>query len=164
MQTQEPFAPPGAAWTAVSPKLRTVRLISAAIQLGFLALVGTVLAVLVPWWTIGAGIVVVALLGMGLAAWLVTRQVAAIGYDVGADALTITNGLLFRQLVVVPYARMQYVDVQAGPLLRRFGLATVQLHTASAATDARIPGLPAQVAADLRDELARLGETKSVGL
>ncbi len=71
---------------------------------------------------------------------------------------------MFRQLVVVPYARMQYVDVQAGPLLRRFGLATVQLHTASAATDARIPGLEAQVAADLRDELARLGETKSVGL
>jgi membrane protein YdbS with pleckstrin-like domain len=90
--------------------------------------------------------------------------VHAIGYDVGADALTITNGIMFRQLVVVPYARMQYVDVQAGPLLRRFGLATVQLHTASAATDARIPGLAAQVAADLRDELARLGETKSVGL
>ena len=163
VQSLEPFAPPGAAWTVVSPKLITVRLISGLIQLGIVALVGVALLVVAPWW-IGGVILALAAAGALLAAWLVPRQVRAIGYDVGADALTITNGIMFRQLVVVPYARMQYVDVQAGPLLRRFGLANVQLHTASAATDARIPGLEAQVAADLRDELARLGETKSVGL
>ena len=71
---------------------------------------------------------------------------------------------LFRELVVVPHARIQYVDVQAGPLVRKFGLAGVQLHTASASTDASIPGLPAAEAAELRDQLARLGETRSVGL
>jgi membrane protein YdbS with pleckstrin-like domain len=163
VQTQEPFAPPGAAWTRVSPKLITVRLITGLIELGVLALVGIGLAIVAPWW-IGGAIVLAAVVGAGLVAWMVRRQVKAIGYDVGADALTITHGLMFRQLVVVPYARMQYVDVQAGPLMRRFGLANVQLHTASAATDAHIPGLEAQVAADLRDELARLGETKSVGL
>ena len=97
-------------------------------------------------------------LGYGYLYWRFTR------YGIVGNVLQVQTGVLFRQLVVVPYARMQYVDVQAGPLLRRFGLATVQLHTASAATDARIPGLDAQVAADLRDELARLGETKSVGL
>jgi len=147
----------------VSPKLTTVRLIAGLSLLAGLALIGLALALVVPWW-IGAAIVTIAVLGAAIVVWIVPRQVAAIGYDVGADALTITNGLMFRQLVVVPYARMQYVDVQAGPLLRRFGLANVQLHTASAATDARIPGLEARVAADLRDELARLGETKSVGL
>ena len=147
----------------MSPKLTTVRLIAGLSLLAGLALIGLALALVVPWW-IGAAIVTIAVLGAAIVVWIVPRQVAAIGYDVGADALTITNGLMFRQLVVVPYARMQYVDVQAGPLLRRFGLANVQLHTASAATDARIPGLEARVAADLRDELARLGETKSVGL
>ena len=40
-------------------------------------------------------------------------------------------GIVFRQLVVVPYGRMQYVDVNAGPLARRFRIASVQLHTAS---------------------------------
>jgi membrane protein YdbS with pleckstrin-like domain len=163
VQSQEPFAPPGAAWTAVSPKLVTVRLIAGVIQLAVVALIGVVLALVAPWW-IGAVILAIAVIGAAIVLWMVPRQVGAIGYDVGADALTITSGLMFRQLVVVPYARMQYVDVQAGPLLRRFGLANVQLHTASAATDAGIPGLEAQVAADLRDELARLGETKSVGL
>lgn len=147
----------------MSPKLTTVRLIAGVSQLAVLALVGVGLGLVAPWW-IGTAIVAIAVLGAGFLGRIVPRQVAAIGYDVGADVLTITNGLMFRQLVVVPYARMQYVDVQAGPLLRRFGLANVQLHTASAATDARIPGLEAQVAANLRDELARLGETKSVGL
>ena len=163
MQLQEPFAPPGAAWTTVSPKLVTVRFIAGFGQLGLLALIGAVLIVIAPFW-IGAVILAVAVIGAAIVAWIVPRQVGAIGYDVAADALTIRKGIMFRQLVVVPYARMQYVDVQAGPLLRRFGLANVQLHTASAATDANIPGLEAQVAADLRDELARLGETKSVGL
>jgi membrane protein YdbS with pleckstrin-like domain len=147
----------------VSPRLTTVRLIAGFGQLAVVALVGGVLAAFAPRW-IGVVVITLAVIGAAIAVWVVPRQVAAIGYDVGTDALTITSGITFRQLVVVPYARMQYVDVQAGPLLRRFGLATVQLHTASAGTDARIPGLEAQVAADLRDELARLGETKSVGL
>ena len=147
----------------MSPKLKTVRWIAGLGQLAVLALIGAVLVLVAPDW-IGLLLIALAVIGGLLVIWLVPRQIAAIGYDVGADALTITSGLMFRQLVVVPYARMQYVDVQAGPLLRRFGLANVQLHTASAATDAHIPGLEAQVAADLRDELARLGETKSVGL
>ena len=147
----------------MSPKLATARLIAGVSQFAVLVLIGIVLALIAPPW-IGIVIAFLGLIGAAQVAWMVPRQVAAIGYDVGADALTITHGLMFRQLVVVPYARMQYVDVQAGPLLRRFGLANVQLHTASAATDAHIPGLEAQVAAELRDELARLGETKSVGL
>ena len=59
-----------------------------------------------------------------------------------ADDLIVRRGLLFRQVSVVPYGRMQFIDVSAGPIDRLFGLATVQLHTAAAATDARIPGLP----------------------
>ena len=47
---------------------------------------------------------------------------------------------------------------------RRFGLATVQLHTAAAATDARIPGVPPQDAARLRERLSALGEARSAGL
>ena len=52
-------------------------------------------------------------------------------YAERADDLLIRTGIMFRSLVVVPYGRMQYVDVNAGPLARRFGIASVQLHTAS---------------------------------
>ena len=59
---------------------------------------------------------------------------------------------------------MQYVDVQAGPVDRRFGIAKVQLHTASPGTDAQIPGLSPEEAARLRDRLARRGEARLAGL
>ena len=69
-----------------------------------------------------------------------------------------------RRLSVVPYGRMQFVDVTAGPVGRLFRLATVRLHTAAAASDARIPGLEREEAARLRDRLAALGEAKAAGL
>jgi len=64
----------------------------------------------------------------------------------------------------VPYGRMQYVDVTAGPLDRRLGLAKVVLHTAAAASDAAIPGLPLAEAERLRDRLAALGEARQAGV
>ena len=74
------------------------------------------------------------------------------------------RGLLFSRLSVVPYGRMQFIDVTAGPFERSFGLATVRMHTAAAASDARIPGLRSAEAARLRDRLAELGEAQAAGL
>ena len=92
------------------------------------------------------------------------RQVRAIGYAERDDDLLIRKGVMFRSMVVVPYGRMQYVDVEAGPLDRRLGLSKVQLHTASVGTDAQIPGLPPDEAARLRDRLASRGEARLAGL
>jgi membrane protein YdbS with pleckstrin-like domain len=95
---------------------------------------------------------------------VVGRAVRSWGYAEREDDLLVTRGILFRQLVVVPYGRMQFIDVTAGPLERSFGLATMRLHTAAAATDARIPGLEREEAARLRDSLAELGEAQAAGL
>ena len=81
-----------------------------------------------------------------------------------ADDLLVTSGILFRRLVVVPYGRLQLVDVVAGPLDRAFGIATVRLHTAAATTDATIPGLTPDNASGLRDRLAARGESRGAGL
>jgi membrane protein YdbS with pleckstrin-like domain len=97
--------------------------------------------------------------------WLVLRgRYRSWGYLERDDDLIVRRGLLFRQVSVVPYGRMQLIDVTAGPIDRLFGLATVQLHTAAAATDARIPGLPRAEAERLRDRLASLGEARATGL
>ena len=80
------------------------------------------------------------------------------------DDLLLRRGVVFRRTSVVPYGRMQYVDVTAGPLDRRLGLASVVLHTAAAATDASIPGLGAREADRLRDRLAALGEARAAGV
>jgi len=76
----------------------------------------------------------------------------------------VRRGILVRRLSIVPYGRMQFVDVESGVLSRRFGLAEVRLHTAAAASDARIPGLDAAEADRLRDRLTALGEARAAGL
>jgi membrane protein YdbS with pleckstrin-like domain len=86
------------------------------------------------------------------------------GYAEREDDLLVRRGVLIRRMSIVPYGRMQFVDVTAGPVDRMFRLATVQLHTAAAATDARIPGLAVEEAHRLRDRLAALGEAQAAGL
>jgi membrane protein YdbS with pleckstrin-like domain len=159
------FAPPGEPWRRVSPRLATARRIGLAATLGVL-LVAAVVALVVldaPGWTYGVALVVAVVLGVWVS-WLIGRRVRAYGYAERADDLLVTSGLLLRRLVIVPYGRMQLVDVVAGPLERALGIATLQLHTAAATTDATIPGLPPDEAAALRDRLAARGEERSAGL
>ena len=107
-----------------------------------------------------AGIAVAGLLGDRFA----QRRVRAWAYLEREDDLMVRRGVLISRLSVIPYGRMQFIDVVAGPIERAFGLATVRMHTAAAASDARIPGLPQDEAARLRDHLAQLGEAKAAGL
>jgi membrane protein YdbS with pleckstrin-like domain len=109
-------------------------------------------------------VVVVVVAATGWAWVLVARNARWWGYAERDEDLYIKHGALFRALVVVPYGRMQFVDVQAGPLEQAFKIATVHLHTASPGTSARIPGLPADEAARLRDRLTALGEAQAAGL
>ncbi len=152
-------------WVPVSPRLVTARRIvlitslvpMTVIVLGVLTLLGVI-----AW--VSVVIAVAALIGLLWGWWLIGRRVRSYAYCERGDDLLVSSGILFRRLVIVPYGRMQLVDVKAGPIDRALGVTTVQLHTAAATTDASIPGLEPQVAADLRDRLARLGETRSAGL
>lgn len=147
----------------MSSRLITARLLSVGIFLLVPFVLGAVFALvfsLVWLWIVPA---VVLVIGIWCVA-VVPRQVRAIGYAERDDDLLIRKGVMFRSLVVVPYGRMQYVDVQAGPLARKFRIAQVQLHTASPATDASIDGLEPAEAERLRDRLASRGEARLAGL
>ena len=110
-------------------------------------------------------IVGLVLLAAGLAGlWFAGRRVAAWGYTEREDDLMVRRGVMIRRQSVVPYGRMQFIDVTAGPVERSLGLATVRMHTAAAASDARIPGLERAEASRLRDQLAQLGEAQAAGL
>lgn len=161
--SESPFDPAGVPWVRVSPRLITVRMISVGVWVG-LPLVGTaVLAALAgaAWLWVLPGLLAAVLAWLG---WVIPRQVRAIGYAERRDDLLIRKGVMFRTLVVVPYGRMQFVDVQAGPLDRWGGIARVQLHTASPTSDAQIPGLTPAEADRLRDRLSELGEARLAGL
>jgi membrane protein YdbS with pleckstrin-like domain len=117
-------------------------------------------AALVAWWVAVVPVLVVAL----AVEWFLRRRVRAWGYAERVDDLLVTRGVLVTRLSVVPYGRMQFIDVTAGPIERVFRLATVRLHTAAAASDARIPGLDRDEATRVRDRLAALGEAQAAGL
>ena len=162
--TADPFAPPPEGWVRVSPRLAFVR---RAIGLAIVLPIGLLATLLfaVNDLPVGAGLSVAVMLATaGWLVWIVGRQVRAIGYCERADDLVVTRGVMFRELVIVPYGRMQLVDVRGGPLARRYGMSTLQLHTAAATTDAAIPGLPVAEAGRLRDRLAALGEARTAGL
>ena len=155
--------PDDVVWRRVSPRLFVIHLV------GYLATVAVLgLACLILWysagraevWFLGAALNLISVARLAI----VPRSIRSWGYAERADDLLVRHGLMYRRLSIVPYGRMQFVDVTAGPLERLLGLATVQLHTAAAASDARIPGLDAQEAARLRDRLAALGEARAEGL
>ncbi|MGH3856242.1 MAG: PH domain-containing protein [Pseudonocardiaceae bacterium] len=151
-------------FSAVSPRLWTARKLQWAAVVVPVTGVGTGVA-----WVLAGQVVGIAVL-LGLAAvsglcWRGLRaRYRAWGYAEREEDLVIRRGVLFRRLSVVPYGRMQFIDVTAGPVERWFGLATVQLHTAAAASDAKIPGLPQAQAQRLRDTLAAVGEARAMGL
>ncbi len=152
-------------WTPVSPKLIVARrtLLGVVYLLVLAAIIALVILPAVPPWVPWA-VAVTALIAFVWAWWLIGRRVRSFGYSERGDDLLVTSGIMFRRLVIVPYGRMQLVDVKAGPIDRWLGVTTVQLHTAAATTDASIPGLEPDVAASLRDRLARRGEQRSAGL
>ena len=153
---------PAEAWTSPSPKLLRLRVT----ELGLSGVVAVVVGIVAAA-NHNLAFVVVALVWLALLAALLVvarRRVRAWGYLERQDDLLVRRGVLVTRLSVVPYGRMQLVEVTTGLMERMFGLSTVKLHTAAARSDARIPGLEPAEAARLRDRLASLGEAKAAGL
>jgi membrane protein YdbS with pleckstrin-like domain len=150
-------------WTGLPPGLLKMRRLLLVVWLGLLTVVlGALLNLFAgPVWA------AFALLPLGVMAWgwvVLGRNWRSWRYAERADDLLISKGVLWHHETIVPYGRMQLVEVTSGPVERHFGLASVQLHTAAAATDATIPGLDPAEAERLRDRLTELGEARSAGL
>jgi membrane protein YdbS with pleckstrin-like domain len=161
----ELFAPLGLEWQPVSPRLTTRLRIewSALVLLLGAALAVVALVLSAPAWVLWL-LVALTVAGLLFVLWMAARRTRAWGYAERAEDLYIKHGVMVRQLVAVPYGRMQFVDVTAGPLERALHLAEVQLHTATPGTRARIPGLEPDEAARLRDRLTALGQAQASGL
>ena len=146
----------------VSPALAKARLIA------FLPgpiIVGLACVVAAWWWTPWLWIgVALMLLATAYLAWLIPAQVRLLGWAETTDELLITKGRLWYTFTVVPYGRVQFVDVSSGPVQRRFGLRTLTVHTASATSDSEIPGLDTATAEALRDRLAVKARERMSGL
>ncbi len=154
--------PEGAPWQGVDRRLVTARSLALAAVALPLVIVAVVLAAVVsPRVWIAAAVVPI---GWVWAQVIILLQVPAISWAELPEELAIRRGRMWRSLVTVPYGRIQYVDLESGPMLRALGLATITVNTASPESSGTIPGLPTQVAEELRVRLAARGEAKRAGL
>lgn len=152
----------GAQWRPVSPQLGEVRQVSTtAVLLPPAVAAALAAAFLTPWLVIVTVLLTVLWLWL---MWLIPRQVAAISWVELPEELAIRKGRMWRSLVTIPYGRIQYVDISSGPYKRAKGLADITVNTASPASSGDIPGLPVEVAEELRVRLAAHGEAQRAGL
>ena len=149
-------------WRPVSPMLARVRLITLGVVVLPLVVATVAAGVFAsPWALVGTLVVILVALWV---AWLVGRQVSAISWVELDEEIVIRKGRMFRTLVSVPYGRLQYVDIQSGPLARANGIASCEIHTASPESGGSLPGLPVAEAEALRSRLASRGEAQRAGL
>lgn len=158
----DPFNPNRVSFNPVSSKLATVRILGAAVILVLPALGLAVVAAFADLWLLFLPLALVLVFVWLL--WLIPRQVGALQYATGGEELFIRRGILFRRLDVIPYGRIQYAEVKQGPVARRFDIAEVVLHTASAQTNGTVPGLTTGDAATLRSLLVSRGGAGLSGL
>jgi membrane protein YdbS with pleckstrin-like domain len=73
-------------------------------------------------------------------------------YGLTDRLLQVVRGWLFHTDTVVPFVRVQHLDVTRGPLDKLFGTATLVVHTAGTRNSiVTVPGLAPDRAAEIRD-------------
>ena len=104
-----------------------------------------------PFGLIAAAALVLALLAVLV---LPRRRFRAWGWRMDEDEIRILSGVMISSDTVVPFGRVQHIDVLRGPLQRGLGLASLVLHTAGTRSAAvLLPGLEADEAERMRDHI-----------
>jgi membrane protein YdbS with pleckstrin-like domain len=144
---------------SLHPKVLTLwrlGVVVGVVSVGLVCVVGPIVAVLVdnnvPRWLPVVGFVLTA--AIACVAWTyATRRFRSWRVDFTDEALHMHRGSVWLSASAIPYHRIQQIDIEQGPLQRRFGLVSLRLRTASASTDGKVPGLARSDAEALRSAL-----------
>ena len=113
------------------------------------------------------GLAVIAVFGLWGLWWILTtpRRTRALGYALESNHLMARRGIVFRSMSSMPYGRIQYVDVDSGPLERMCGVARLTVRTAGTTTGTMVLfGIPLNVAEELRADLVRRADERMAAL
>lgn len=152
-------------FTPADPSYFKVKLTTWAITWGLILLVSLIPVILlatgveVLLWLVILPVLLVVIIAL-LTLRILRRQVAVLGYLEREDDFVVRSGVMWRKQLVIPYGRMQYVEVNSGPLERRYGLCQLTLNTAGAGATAHVYGLPEAQGQLLRERLVAAGEEK----
>lgn len=159
-------------WVPAASRYLTVRFVHTISALAFPILAGVAL------YCAGAffggpevlrivGVAVIAVFGLWGLWWLLTtpRRTRALGYALESNHLMARRGIVFRSMSSMPYGRIQYVDVDSGPLERMCGVARLTVRTAGTTTGTMVLfGIPLNVAEELRTDLVRRADERMAAL
>ena len=139
--------------TQLDPRYKTMMRTVAAIVAFALFIAATIAELAIDGWT-GVVWVPAALVIAYLVIYLPMRRYATRGYSLAEERLRVVRGVLFHSDTVVPFGRVQHIDVNQGPLERGFGLATLTVHTAgSHNASVSLPGLAHEDALAMREDI-----------
>lgn len=113
------------------------------------------------------GLSVIVVFGLWGLWWILTtpRRTRALGYALESNHLMARRGIVFRSMSSMPYGRIQYVDVDSGPLERMCGVARLTVRTAGTTTGTMVLfGIPLNVAEELRADLVRRADERMAAL
>lgn len=139
--------------TKLDPSYSTVMRIE-----GLLALVPLLIAAMVlyatlpvPAWVPG---IVLAIAALVLVFYLPMKRYRSRGFHISDDRLRVVKGVMFHADTVVPFSRVQHLDVVQNPLERLFGIARLILHTAGTHNaSVTLPGLAHDDAIAMREAI-----------
>ena len=76
-------------------------------------------------------------------------------YAMNDYGLYINQGVIWQRKIIVPRNRVQHTDVTQGPLMRKYDLAELTVHTAGTRNaSVKLPGIKHDLAEELRESLA----------
>lgn len=76
------------------------------------------------------------------------------GYQISQDRLRVVRGVLWHSDTIVPFGRVQHIDVDQGPIERALDIATLTLHTAgNHNSSVHLPGLGHDLAVQMREDI-----------
>ncbi len=105
----------------------------------------------IPFGIVSAAVLVLALV---FVIRVPMRRYHSRGYHMSGDRLRVVRGILWHYDTIVPFGRVQHIDVNQGPVERFFDIATLTLHTAGTHNaSVHLPGLKHQAATRMRETI-----------
>lgn len=151
----------GAGWQRLPPRAKRMFLLVAGLS-GLIPVVpvASVLFGVLDDWSIPERVALVAgiaLVVIGFALWLGVKRYTHTAWKLDVDGFAVRRGRLWQTHTHVPASRVQHLDLKRGPIERRYGLATLVLHTAGTRLNAvQLSGMEDADAEALRDHFSRL--------
>ena len=139
--------------TPLDPRYKTMMRVVAALIAVALLIGASVAEIAIPGWT-GVIWVPAAFVIAYLVFYLPMRRYATRGYSLVEERLRVVRGVLFHSDTVVPFGRVQHIDVTQSPLERLYDLSQLVVHTAgSHNASVVLEGLKRETAESLREEI-----------